>query len=107
MYRPHTLKYTKKVVEVPYQDDNGNWISATTGTTNVELPCRVEPNGGGRTITTADGVVYQYEFTVYLDLTIQDIPIGQAIDLYNELVKIGSGTVRRLFRTKHHVQLWV
>ncbi|GEM_PF-5054541 len=64
-FRPHILKYQERTPG--YDDEDGNYISGTSEFVG-EIPCRAVPNGKAEERRFEDGKVYQYAYTIYLDL---------------------------------------
>lgn len=67
---PHSL-----VVELPASQPtlvDGEWVFSNSS--QVELPCRAEPNSGNKSIATQSGELVVFEFTVYLSKTDIEIP---------------------------------
>ncbi|GAA4338486.1 hypothetical protein GCM10023149_48480 [Mucilaginibacter gynuensis] len=103
--RPHTLKYVSKG-DVPIQDGDGNWIPGTAGE-SVELGCRYEPNGAGRSINGTDGTVVIYNGIVYLPSRSDAIPFGITVEVFEGDEKIASGSVLRFSKGQMNCRLWV
>ena len=87
--------------DAPTQDGDGNWMEGEKSL--ASLSCRAEPNGEGKTVTSVDGQVVQYQFTIYMPTPDTDIPAGSIVDLNGKEI----GEVKRFVKGQFNSRLWV
>lgn len=105
--RNHTLKYEIVTTTGSTQNSNGDWVPGTSVTTIVELACRSEPNGQGKTVRSQDGQDIVFNRVVYLDFDAPDIPFGTKIELFNNGVSLSKDTVKLFERDQKKCRIWV
>ena len=100
---PDSIVVTVKVGAT--QDDDGNRVGGEP--TDYTFDCRLEPNGTGRKIPGADGILIDFEFTCYLPITTTVIPVDAKIvatSLNNgEII----GTVKRASNGQLNSRIWL
>jgi hypothetical protein len=103
--RPHILKYNLPGTDST-QNENGDWISGTTGG-NVEISCRYEPNGSGKTIPSNDGNQVVYSGIVYLDKGAIPVIFGTPVEVFYSGRSIFNGNAISFSNGQKNSRLWV
>jgi len=100
---PHTITVT--ITAASTQDSDGNWVPGSISTLQKE--CRAEPNGGNGKVVTADGVVIDYAWEVYMPLPAVAIPVGAKVEVHDGATLILSDTVKRYHVGQLNCKLWL
>ena len=103
--RPHTLKYHQPATDA-VQDGNGDWIPGFEGGA-VEMHCRYEPNGSGKTVASNDGQQVVYSGIIYLDVNASPIIYGTTVEVFNGFVSIFKGNAITFSNGQKNSRLWV
>lgn len=100
---PHILKTT--VITGSTQDGNGNWTGGTP--TEVQTPCRFEPNEKSGFIKADDGSQIVYDGIVYLPLPATEIAPGTQVEVLNGATVLSNGSVKRFSSAQLNARVWL
>ena len=106
--KPHRLEVFH--ITEGYEDENGDYHNGTKEWVEV-CKCDVVPAGESNEITTPDGVVQQYAYTIYLPKGTREFHTGETV----RIIFNGTGTLqeKREFSVKgfhayqHQCKMWV
>ena len=90
-----------------YEAPNGDWVDGDEVITYTLL-CDAEPaNGAANTITLPDGQSVSYAYTITLDVTCSEIPVGTNIILHCFGKQPQRMTCKGFHRYSTTCKLWV
>lgn len=89
----------------PAQDLDGNWY--VPDPTTLTTTCRAEYNSKQGTVTTRDGQVVQYDYTVYQPVHTTEILPGTPVTITTHAGREYTGTVKRHENNQLNSKSWV
>lgn len=102
---PHVLSFT---VDAEPVFENGEWTVPENGNSEINIPCRAQPNVRSSYITNEeDGQRIEFACTVYIARGNQALKTGQSVIIKSNGNQIYSGTVKRYHPGQLHDRLWV
>lgn len=108
-FAPHTLDYLE-VVEGHDDEDTGDYVPGTESWVENYCKCDVVPAGKADTITTQDGQVEPYSYTIYnLPRTCRKFRYGETIRIkfFGSDEEAQEFTVKGFHRYQLQCKMWV
>ena len=102
---PHIATITSQGTDTT-QDENGNWIPGTPGT-SIEQKCRAESSGGNGYVKGVDGTKIDYSWIIYFPKDVPAIKVSSAISVINGAETVLTDTVKRFSRGQLNARAWL
>jgi hypothetical protein len=89
----------------PTEDDEGYPVKGATQ--SYDSSCRTEENGSGKMISSsADGSLVNFQYTVYMQVPAENIPVGASVtlNLFGQVIKT---TVKHYKQGFFNARIWL
>lgn len=103
---PDIIKFKTVPSDSVYDQNTGEW-SEPGVSVELELKCRAEMNGTGKTVASNDGESLEYAYTVYLERSVPVFKFGQSVEVFNVDGLLISSSVKKFNRGQFNARLWV
>lgn len=102
---PYTLKVLIET-EAVFDQSTAEW-NAGVAEWETFGKCRDEINGSGAKITTQDSENYVYSAVIYAPKTLNEVPKGAKVQVWNGSELRAEGEVKRYSKDRLHCRIWL